>query len=151
ARDSDPGTHADVFVAWSTFLGRGLEIQIEASGWYFDQARGDTGGAGLAFNLRWHGLHGSYGQAASDGYDWTLYADLGIGVIASGDDVPPEGSSFNLAPRVGVGFTARLGESDRRLVAGVRWHHMSNARVNGDSNNPDFNAPMFYVGLEWPL
>ncbi|MFT3684520.1 MAG: acyloxyacyl hydrolase [Phycisphaerales bacterium] len=149
ADDSDPGTHADVFVAWSTFIGTGLEIQLEASGWYFDQSPDDTAGAGFAVNLRWHALHGTYG--GGEGYDWTIYGDLGIGIIASGDDVPPDGSSFNLSPRAGIGFTARLGESSTRFVGGVRWHHMSNARIHGDSNNPDFNAPMFYVGVQWPL
>lgn len=149
ATDGDPGTHYDGFVAFSTFIGKDLEVQIEGNGWYFDQDQGSTGGVGFAFDLRWHFLHGAYG--GGDGHDWTVYADAGIGLIFSGDDVPPDGSSVNLAPRAGMGFTARLGESSTRLVGGIRWHHMSNARFNGDSNNPDFNAPMFYLGVQWPL
>lgn len=156
AGDSDPGTHYDAFVSWSTFIGKQLEVQLEASGWYFDQDPGSTGGVGFAVNLRWHLLHGAYGGqsgwgSADVGNDWTFYIDAGIGVIVSGDDVPPGGTSVNLAPQAGAGFTARLGETSTRLVGGVRWHHMSNARFNGDSNNPDFNAPMVYIGLEWPL
>lgn len=149
AGDGDAGTHADLFVAWSTFLGKELEIQLEGSGWYFDQETDNTAGGGFAVNLRWHFTHGAYG--GGEGYDWTVYADAGIGLILSGDDVPDDGSSLNLAPRVGLGFTARIDETGKRLVGGVRWHHMSNARFNGDSDNPDFNAPMFYVGMEWPL
>lgn len=143
------GTHADVFVAASTFIGTGLEIQFEASGWYFDQEEDNTAGGGFAINLRWHALHGAYG--GGEGYDWTLFVDAGIGLIVAGDDVPDGGSSVNFAPRVGVGGTFRLGDSSTRLVGGVRWHHMSNARSNGDDENPDFNAPMFYVGVQWPF
>lgn len=149
AADGDDGTHGDLFVACSTFIGTGLEIQFEASGWYFDQETDNTAGGGFAINLRWHALHGAYG--GGEGNDWTVYVDAGLGVIVSGDDVPPGGSSVNLAPRAGVGATFRLGESSTRLVTGLRWHHMSNARTNGDTENPDFNAPMLYIGVEWPM
>lgn len=156
AGDSDPGTHYQAYAAWSTFIGKELEVQLIASGWYFNQPPDSTGGAGFTVNLRWHFWHGAYGGesgwgGSSAGNDWTVYVDAGIGLIVSGDDVPPGGSSVNFAPQAGIGFTARLGESTTRLVGGLAWHHMSNARFNGDSNNPDFNAPMLYVGLEWPL
>ncbi len=149
AADSDPGTHYDAFVAASTFIGEGLELQLEGSGWYFNQEPDSTFGGGFSINLRWHFWHGAYG--GGEGHDWTTYADAGIGMIFSGDDVPDGGTSANLAPRAGVGFTARLGDTQTRLVGGVRWHHMSNARADGDTNNPDVNAPMFYIGLQWPL
>lgn len=150
APGGNDGTHADMFVACSTFLGTGLEIQFEASGWYFDQNEDDnTAGGGFTVNLRWHCLSGAY--EGGTGTDWTVFVDAGIGLIVSGDDVPPGGSSVNLAPRVGAGATFRLGDSSTRLVGGIRWHHMSNARSNGDAENPEFNAPMFYVGVEWPM
>ncbi|MDP1662423.1 MAG: acyloxyacyl hydrolase [Phycisphaerales bacterium] len=149
AADGDPGTHSDAFVAASTFIGEWLEVQLEGSGWYFDQEPDSTFGGGIAVNLRWHFWHGAYG--GGEGHDWTAYIDAGIGMIFSGDDVPSGGTSVNFAPRAGVGFTARLGDTETRLVGGVRWHHMSNARTDGDSNNPDVNAPMFYLGLQWPL
>jgi hypothetical protein len=152
AADGDPDTHYNGFVALSTFIGDRLEVQLEGNGWYFDQDPDSTEGAGFSVNLRWHFWRGSWGGGGggrSD--DLTFYVDAGIGLIFSGDDVPDGGSSVNLAPRAGIGFTARLGDSNTRLVGGVRWHHMSNARADGDSNNPDFNAPLFYIGLEWPL
>ena len=151
ARDGDDGTHGDMFLALSTFIAKELEFQIEFSGWYFSQPGDDTGGVGVAINARWHALHGAWGEGLSDAFDWSVFVDLGIGVILSGDDVPPGGTDGNLSPRVGVGATFRLGDSDKRVVAGVRWHHMSNARIFGDSNNPDFNAPMVYVGVQWPF
>lgn len=149
AADGDPGTHADAYVAASTFIGEWLEVQLEGSGWYFNQEPDSTFGGGLAVNLRWHFWHGAY--VGGEGHDWTAFVDAGIGMIVSGDDVPSGGTSVNFAPRAGVGMTARLGDSATRLVGGVRWHHMSNARTDGDSNNPDVNAPMFYIGLQWPL
>jgi len=156
AGDSDPGTHYTGFAAFSTFIGTGLEFQIVGSGWYFDQSPDSTGGAGIAIRLRWHMLHGAYGGESGwgtnpAGYDWTVFIDAGIGLIFSGDDVPPGGSSVNFAPTAAIGFTARLGDSATRLVVGAGWQHMSNARINGDSNNPDFNAPAVFIGLQWPL
>lgn len=151
AKDRDPGAHADLYFTLSTFLAKELEFQFEFNGWYFQQPGDDTCGAGLSFVARWHVWHGAFGETNTEAFDWTVYLDLGIGFIASGDDVPPSGTSFNLAPRVGIGATFRLGENESRLVAGVRWHHMSNARITGDDNNPDFNAPLLYVGVQWPF
>lgn len=151
APSGNDGTHADIFGAWSTFIGKNLELQLEASGWYFDQ-EDSTAGAGFAFNLRWHIVGWAYADnGGGNGSDITLFADAGIGLIFAGDDVPDQGSSLNLSPRIGGGFTARLSDDGHRLVAGIRWHHLSNARSNGDSENPDFNAPMLYLGVQWPL
>ncbi|HYC99808.1 MAG TPA: acyloxyacyl hydrolase [Phycisphaerales bacterium] len=149
AADGDDDTHYNGFVALSTFIGEGLEFQFEGTGWYFDQDPDSTAGGGFAVNLRWHFLRRSW--EGGEGSDWTLFADLGIGLIFSGDDVPDGGTSVNFSPRAGLGFTARLGDTSSRLVGGVRWHHMSNARSSGDEDNPDFNAPMFYIGVQWPI
>jgi lipid A 3-O-deacylase len=160
ARDNDPGTHGLLFATMSTFLDQGFEFQLELNGYSFSQPGDDALGAGFHFNLRWHVWHGTYGETRDNAGplssttlttapDWTIFFDGGIGMIFSTDDVPENGTSLNFSPRAGVGFTARLGESSTRLVAGVRWHHMSNARINGDDENPDFNAPLGYLGLQW--
>lgn len=156
ARDEDPGTHTLGFATFSTFLDQALEFQIELNGYAFQQPGDDAAGAGFHFNLRWHVWSGQYGEARqlwdapmSSAPDWTVFFDGGIGMIFSTDDVPENGTSVNFSPRVGAGFTARLGESQTRLVMGVRWHHMSNARINGDDENPDFNAPLVFAGVQW--
>lgn len=157
AGDSDPGTHYQLAITPSWFLADRFEFGVELSGFYFDQpsaqvgATGDdaTGGASFRLMGRWHFVGGSYSDAAPERLDWTIFADAGIGMVFSADDVPSGGTSVNFIPTAGVGATFRLDDSGTRLVIGARWHHISNARVNGDSDNPDFNAPMGYIGVQW--
>lgn len=156
ARDEDPGTHSTGFASLSTFLDQAFEVQLELNGYAFQQPGDDAAGVAFHFNFRWHTWYGMYGQSRQTwdepmtaSPDWTIFFDGGIGMIFSTDDVPQNGTSVNFSPRVGAGFTARLGEGSTRLVAGLRWHHISNARINGDDENPDFNAPMVYAGVQW--
>lgn len=152
AGDGDPGTHYQLAITPSWFLRDDFEFGVELGGWYIDQdtvGADNTGGVSFRFLGRWHALHGSYSGREKDGYDWTLFLDAGIGMAFTADDVPPGGTSVNFIPTVGAGATFRLDDAGTRLVTGLRWHHMSNARINGDRNNPDFNAPMVYVGVQW--
>ena len=41
--------------------------------------------------------------------------------------------------------------NDTPLEAGLGWHHISNARINGDDENPSRDLPMLHVGLVFPL
>jgi hypothetical protein len=82
---------------------------------------------------------------------WTLFADVGIGVLLATDNTPSGGTGFNFTPRAGVGGTWRLNDEGVRLQAGVRWHHISNARINGETRNPDRDGIMGYVALQFPL
>ena len=36
-----------------------------------------------------------------------------------------------------------------RLLVGVRWSHISNARLWGDDDNPGSDSVMLHVGLIW--
>jgi hypothetical protein len=38
-----------------------------------------------------------------------------------------------------------------RLQLGVRWHHISNGRSNGDSDNPSRDGLMLYTGVVFPF
>jgi hypothetical protein len=160
ARDNDPGTHARLAAMPSWFLADDLEFGVELGLWGIDQrepasstpAPGSNGNAdtiALSFRFvgRWHFAHGSTSDQRPDAYDWTLFVDAGIGMLFSADDVPADGTSLNFLPTFGAGATWRVGEGDTRLIGGVRWHHVSNARITGDRNNPDFNAPELFVGL----
>jgi hypothetical protein len=69
----------------------------------------------------------------------------------STDDVPNDGTSFNFTPRLGVGFTRQLTDSGIRLEGGLRWAHISNARITGDADNPARDSAMLYVGLIFPF
>jgi hypothetical protein len=90
-------------------------------------------GAGLL--LRWHFLAGC---------DWTVYADAGCGLAYASSDLPPGTNRIKFSPQLGVGFTLALDEAIR-LIGGVRWYHLSNARL-GDTND-GFDAGMVYLGL----
>lgn len=144
--DNDFNFHA----AWSTFLADGFEFAVEGAGWYFNQEGPDTGGVSGSMVFRWHFSH-------AKNYDWTIFTDFGIGLLAGFDDVPNGGTSFNFLPRIGFGYTRAFdptGGPDStgpRWMVGVRWHHISNARIEGDERNPARDSLLFYVGITLPL
>lgn len=144
AHDFHESLDANIYLGFSTFVARELELQIEVGGWYFAQPGDDTGGLSLTLGGRWHFLH-------ADNFAWTIYAEAGIGLLGAFDQTPPGGTNFNFLPRAGLGFTTVLPGMDARLEMGVRWHHVSNARITGDDNNPARNSLMVYAGVVFPL
>lgn len=129
-------------LAWSQFLVKDVEFALEGAAWYFDQSEHDAFGGSASMIFRWHFVNTG---------DWTVFADVGVGMVASTDDVPDGGSSFNLLPRAGMGLTRRLGDDGTRLQLGLRWHHISNARIFGDGDNPARDRVMLYAGLVFPM
>lgn len=142
AYDFEGSTDSNLHVAWSRFLAQDVEFALEAGGWYYNQPGDNTGGISGVFLFRWHFVNTG---------DWTLYADAGIGLLGAFDEVPDGGTSFNFQPRAGVGVTRRIADDDTRLQVGLRWHHISNARIQGDEDNPSRDAPMLYAGIVIPL
>ena len=60
------------------------------------------------------------------------------------------GTSTNFTFQGGMGTTYQL--SDRVVpMGGLRWLHISNARIKGKERNAGFDSPMFYVGIMMPL
>jgi len=47
--------------------------------------------------------------------------------------------------------TRRITDGGVRLQAGVRWAHISNARIKGDDDNPSRDSAMLYVALVFPF
>lgn len=135
-------TDYNVRVAWSQFLVQGIEFSVEANGWYSDQPGDDAIGINPAFVFRWHFYEVER---------WTLFADVGIGLLFTTDDAPPGGTSFNFTPRIGIGTTYRLDDDGTRLQLGLRWHHISNARLSGDSENPARDGALLYAGVMIPF
>lgn len=144
AHDFNGSTDSELLFSYSYFLAEDVEFGAEAGGWYFNQTGDNTVGGSLSMLFRWHFVNSG---------PWTVYADLGIGFLIAGDVVPEGGTSFDLLPRAGVGFTRALTESNEgsRLQVGLRWHHVSNARIFGESNNPARDQPMLYVGFIFPF
>jgi hypothetical protein len=137
-------------VAVSTFVAADLEVRLELGGWVFlqadsDEGGEDTGGVSLALSGRWHFWKPAEG--------WTVYADAGAGLNYSGSDIPANGSEFNFNPRAGAGFTVALDDSARaaRLDIGLRWHHLSNARIFGGDRNEARDSVMIYAGVTFAL
>lgn len=129
-------------VAYSRFLTDEVELQVEGAGWYFDQEGDDAEGLSITVRARWHVLNRQR---------WSLFVDGGLGLLGVTDNVPEGGTGFNFMPQLGGGGSVQLGDSDLRAILGVRWHHISNGRIHGDVSNPSRDAPMFYVGLSFPL
>ena len=144
AFDFDRDYDFNIYVSAGTFVATDLEFTLELGAWYFEQEGPNTGGIHPNINFRWHFWH-------DDDRDWTVYADTGVGLLFSFDDTPAGGTSFNFTPRVGVGATFRLDEDETRLQVGLRYHHISNARIEGDGNNPARDSVMVYAGVIFPF
>lgn len=123
---------------YTYFLVDDFEVGVEAALWGFFQEN-NTVGLSSSLVMRYH-----FYQARR----WSAFAELGIGVMIATDNVPDNGTNFNLMPRAGAGITYQLFEDrNTRLITGLRWHHISNARLTGEERNPARDAPGLYVGL----
>jgi len=125
-------------LSYNRFLVKNIEWLLEGGLWsFYDRGSDAAYGLSVGLGFRWHFLTRE---------KWTLFADVGIGILGTTDAVPPEGTELNFMPRAGLGFTHEISE-DARFIGGVRWHHISNARTRGDSRNPARDAPQLYAGL----
>jgi lipid A 3-O-deacylase len=122
----------------SKFLFDANSINLELNTIYFSQPDDDALGLNLALLMRWHFLRKT---------NWSLFIDGGAGVMATTSDVPSKGASFNFTPQAGAGINIKLKEQ-RRLMLGLRWHHISHADLFGA--NPGRDSLMGYVGVQFP-
>ncbi len=136
---NDESEHYLLGVGLSYFMTDDLSIDLELNGFYVHQEVDDAFVSNFNVLLRWHFLARE---------SWSLYADAGAGLSYATDDVPENGSHFNFTPQGGVGFSVDVGHG-ARLLTGVRWHHMSNARTR--RSNPGRDAAMIYAQLSFPF
>lgn len=139
---NDDSTDTNLALTYHRFLIDDVEFIGEIGAWYFAQDGDDAGGVNPGITFRWHFVNRD---------SWTLYADTGIGLLLATDNVPDGGTSFNFMPRAGGGVSFRLDDRGTRGYVGARWHHVSNARINGDVANPDRDGVMFYGGVMFPF
>lgn len=131
-----------ITLSYNRFLVKDIEWLVEGGLWsFYDRGNDAAYGLSAGIGFRWHFLTRER---------WSLFADIGISLLGTTDAVPPEGTEFNFMPRAGLGFTHKIDENIR-LIGGVRWHHISNARTRGDARNPARDAPSIYVGLIVPF
>ncbi|MFM9959291.1 MAG: acyloxyacyl hydrolase [Phycisphaerales bacterium] len=151
-------TDSSAVVTFHQFIARDFEFNLSLAGWFYAQDEDDDDGeeaqdalgVNPAFGFRWHFLSSATTEAPSD-RSWSVYADIGIGVVFTDEDVPPGGTKYNFTPRAGVGATFALGESGTRLDVGLRWAHVSNASTSGTDDNPSRDSVMGYVGVMFPF
>ncbi len=147
--DFDSNFGYDLDFAWSMFIVDRLEFGVEGGAWYFDQEGQSTAGITGIFVFKYHWWSGPNGD-----FDWSFFTDGGTGLLGAFDEVPDGGTGFNFVQRAGAGFTKDLDASDgpahgARLVFGVRWYHISNGRIEGDTRNPSRDSIEGYVGVSW--
>lgn len=136
-------TDYNVRISFTTFLAPNFQIGGELGLWAFTQkGTDDPFGINPVLVLRYHFYN--------DG-DWTIFGEAGIGLLFATDDIPTGGSSIDFTPRVGIGATKKLTDDGTRLEFGVRWHHISNARIFGDDENPGRDLPMAFIGVTFPF
>lgn len=126
----------------STFILTDLEALFGISGWYINQPFDDAVALNLTATIRWHFINDRQ-------RGFSIFGDAGIGILASTDDVPDTGTSFNFTPQAGLGATFRFDETANRIVVGARWRHISNGDI--ESNNPGRDSIYFYAGIQFPF
>ena len=118
-----------------------VSLSLEASGYRVFQSSHDAWAYGIAGVLRHHIIQ----------FDrTTIYADVAFGPVEATRHVPEGGTNFNFITRAGLGATYQI--RDRlNMIGGVRYFHLSNARLEGSAKNPSINGVEGYVGLMWSL
>jgi Lipid A 3-O-deacylase (PagL) len=141
--DFDELSDMNVTAAIEHFVVDDISIIGELALRDFDIPGDDVQAINPAVVFRYHFL-------GDDHNDWTVFADIGIGVQFSTDDVPQDGTSINFTPRAGVGFTKAISHN-WRIQVGARWSHISNGRIFGDDDNPSSDGIMAFVGFTMPF
>ena len=76
----------------------------------------------------------------------SVFVDVGGGLTYGNHRTPPGGTYFNFMEETGAGLTFQI-RPNLHLIGGVRYFHMSNARLEGSMRNPSINATQGYLGL----
>jgi hypothetical protein len=138
------GLDADANVASGTigcgyFVIDNLSLGLEANGYHEHVSGQNAWGYGISGVLRHHLFR--YQQS-------TLFADASFGPIESTAPIPLGGTNFNFITRTGIGVTRQL-DDHLHLMSGIRYVHLSNARLEGAERNPGINGIEGYIGLMW--
>lgn len=131
------GAFGGGYFAWND-----ISVNLDAYGYGVFNNSPDTGAIGMSLGLRNHHFHRDR---------WTIFSDVSGGVFeAFQTDVPPGGTRFNFTLRAGLGGTYEI-KDNLHLIGGVRYFHLSNARIEGHEHNPNLNGVEVYMGLMWEL
>lgn len=127
-----------VGVEWYPIDGFSLGVRADGIGIGLEDTSATAGG-GVALLVRWHVIQRE---------DWSLYVDGGCGLAYFSSRVPTGAAHLNFTPQVGIGASFAI-EDDLRLLAGLRWFHVSNGQTA--SSNPGVDMLAGYVGFAVPF
>lgn len=138
SRDGDIGRIHLSQLAVGYYVADGLAVQVGLNAAYTDaDAEPDGVQGGPEVGMRWHFL---------ERRDWTVYLDGSAAAVVHEHPLTADSLRFNFDLQGGVGGTRSLTD-DTSLMGGLRWHHLSNARLRGRSRNLGYDAPLVYGGL----
>ncbi|HET6246736.1 MAG TPA: acyloxyacyl hydrolase [Tepidisphaeraceae bacterium] len=120
------------YYVWDNF-----SLNAEAAGFSVQQPGPDSIITEFDLKLRHH-LYNSG--------NFSFFVDAGGGVSYATDRTPFGGTYYNYTIQTGPGVSWKL-RQNLFLMGGVRYWHLSNARLEGPTHNPSVNALEGYVGL----
>jgi len=122
------------------FIADGLALGARLDLLAFDLEDDVSSAIAIGITFRWHFYRRE---------QWTVFTEGGVGMMLSTKGVPDGGGSrFNFTPELGLGVTYDVGRP-WRPVAGVRWHHVSNAK--SWRSNPGRDGFVVYAGISVPF
>lgn len=138
SRDADIGSIRAGQFGVDSYLRDNLAVHVGLTVAYADpktQPNGIYGGPQAG--VRWHVVARA---------DWSAYLDCLVAPVLHEHSLTPESLRFNFDLEGGAGVTRRLSDTTH-LAGGLRWQHLSNARVRGKSRNLGYDAPQAYLGV----
>jgi hypothetical protein len=121
-----------------TYVADDFAIRMGATLGYADARQTDGGvQGGPELGFRWHLVNADR---------FSIYLDGSAATVIHENPMTPESLRFNFDLQAGLGATLQLDDATH-LHGGVRWHHLSNARVRGKARNLGYDAPLFYLGI----
>jgi hypothetical protein len=124
------------------FFDRKHEVRAEFLGQYMyeegDSPDADDAAAfGANLGLRYHFYEYERLSLFIEGIAGFFYANRNF---------PQGGTHFNFNEQLGLGATFRLYDN-AHVIGGVRYMHISNARIRGEDENPGFDGLGGFVGM----
>lgn len=133
----------DIGVNWCVADGVSVGVFGEVITAAQDSADGSGSGDGSAWGggggalVRWHFIREER---------FTMFVDVGCGLLLSNNDIPEGGSAVNFTPRADLGGMWLMSEGVA-LSARVGWFHVSNAQT--DEANPGLDTLAIGLGLSF--
>jgi hypothetical protein len=128
-------------VAFDYYTHTDFCLRCELTAWGVSTEAGDAAAGQGSLGFRHHFYQ--FG-------DSSLFIDVGFGIYEAGRRTPQNGTYFNFTFDTGIGVDHPIARNVD-LIVGLRYFHLSNARLEGPEHNPSLNGPEGYVGVMFRL